>query len=349
MAFDPSLLGQPVELAQIPRELKKLWESTGGTKSRASLVNFAVYCQGVEALESNTQLISQFTADHACRALLLGSVPDAAQPGVRAWINAHCHLSRAGAKQVCCEQITILFEGTADHSLANILFANLDSDLPLYLWWQGDLSEQLNAQLATWIDRLVFDSRDWKNPLPQFTLLQRAIKNSGSRMILCDLNWTRTLHLRQALAQMFDHPENLAQIGKVNRVGITHAPGYRSTALFFVAWIAAQLKWEFVAISGDKATYRCPSRGEVTCELTVAEGAPVSVCELCSGEPFITIRRDAGSAFHHAQVRLPDGREYVHLLPAGGDDAFHLLDDELTFGGRHRVYLKALAAAERLF
>ena len=44
MSLDTSLLGQPVELNQISRELKKLWESTGGTKSRASLVNFVVYC-----------------------------------------------------------------------------------------------------------------------------------------------------------------------------------------------------------------------------------------------------------------------------------------------------------------
>jgi hypothetical protein len=266
---------------------------------------------------------------------------------VQAWINAHCHLSRAGAKQVCCEQITILLEGTANQFLTNILFANLDSDLPLYLWWQGDLSEPFGDHLATWVDRLIFDSRDWKDPLAQFASLQKALKRGGSRMILCDLNWTRTLHLRQALAQMFDHPENLAQISNVDCISLTHAPGYRSTTLFFIAWISAQLKWEFVGIDGDKVNYRSPYGKEVHCALNVAEGAPVSRCELCAGEPFVTIRRDAGSVFHHAQVRV-DGREYVHLLPAGHDDVGSLLDDELTFGGRHRVYLKALAAAQKL-
>jgi len=348
MPFDLSLLGQPVELPQISRELKKLWESSGGAKSRASLVNFAVYCQGVEALESNTQLISEFTVDHACRAMLLASVPDAPQTAVRSWINAHCHLSRAGAKQVCCEQITILLEGTADRFLANILFANLDSDLPLYLWWQGELTECFSDQLATWVDRLIYDSRDWKDPIAQFALLQQSLKRGGARMILCDLNWTRTLHLRQALAQMFDHPENLSQVNQLTCVRITHAPGYRCTSLFFAAWISAQLKWEFVKIEGSKAVYRGPAGNEVTCELVEAEGAPISRCELCAGQPFVTIRRDTGSAFHQAQVRLADGREYVHLLPAGADNVASLLDDELTFGGRHRVYLKALAAAQKL-
>src|SRR4051812_20784222 len=106
MSLDTSLLGQPVELGQIARELKKLWESSGGTKSRASLVNLVVYCEGTDALQSNTALISEFTQDHACRAILVANEAAAAEQGIQAWINAHCHLPRAGAKQVCCEQIT---------------------------------------------------------------------------------------------------------------------------------------------------------------------------------------------------------------------------------------------------
>src|SRR5688500_16411149 len=125
MPVDTSLLGQPVELGQISRELKKLWESTGGSKSRASLVNLVVYCEGTEALESNTRLISDFTVDHACRAILVAKVPGAQEQKVQAWINAHCHLPRAGAKQVCCEQITFVLEQGSQELLSNTLFANL--------------------------------------------------------------------------------------------------------------------------------------------------------------------------------------------------------------------------------
>src|SRR4051812_29442341 len=102
--MDTALLGTPVELGQIGRELKKLWESTGGTQTRASLVNFAVVCEAPEAREENPRLISEFTRDHSCRALLLARDETAEDKGVEAWINAHCHLPRAGAKQVCCEQ-----------------------------------------------------------------------------------------------------------------------------------------------------------------------------------------------------------------------------------------------------
>jgi glucose-6-phosphate dehydrogenase assembly protein OpcA len=349
MPFDPILLGQPVELGQIARELKKLWESAGGAKSRASLVNFAVYCLGREALESNTKLISDFTRNHACRAILLASVPNAPESGVKAWINAHCHLNQAGAKQVCCEQLTFLLEGHTEQLLANVLFANLDSDLPLYFWWQGEFAAQPNEQLWTWIDRLIFDSRDWREPRQQLAILQHSRKHAGARMILCDLNWTRTLHLRQAVAQTFDHPENLAQLCRLQRVALAHAPGFASTALLFLAWIAAQLGWEFVRREAGNLTFRSRDQSEVACVLQAVEGAPISSCELISADASIALTRAAGSAFFRSEFRCPGGGVYQHLLPAGEDGAIHLLDDELTFGGQHRVYVKVLGVVERLF
>lgn len=345
MSFDASSLGQPVEFSQIPRELKKLWESSGGAKSRASLVNFAVCSHGTESLATNTELISEFTREHACRATLVACAPEAPQPAVKAWINAHCHLSRAGAKQVCCEQITILLEGATQRLLSNILFASLDSDLPLYLWWQGEFSEAINDQLWTWTDRLIYDSKEWSDPVQQFGILQNSRKHSGQRMVLCDLNWTRTLHLRQALAQTFDHPANLEQIGNIQSVTVTYAPGHWSTAVLFVSWMAGQLRWEPASGNG-KLSFRAPGGSQVTCELRETAGAPIGSCELAAPELNIALRRSAGSPFHRAEVRANDGRTYQHLLPAGHDDIASLLDDELTFGGQHRVYAKALAVAE---
>ncbi|RYD73524.1 MAG: hypothetical protein EOP84_21390, partial [Verrucomicrobiaceae bacterium] len=222
MSLDTSLLGQPVELNQIPRELKKLWESTGGTKSRASLVNFVVYCEGTDALQSNTELISEFTQDHACRAILVANVPDAPEPKVQSWINAHCHLPRAGAKQVCCEQITLLIERATPKILANALFANLDSDLPLYLWWQNEFEPPFEESLLTRVDRLIYDSATWQEPKAAFTTLHEHLEAVGSKVVPCDLDWTRSIHLRQAIAQMFDHPENVAQIPSVKELTLDH-------------------------------------------------------------------------------------------------------------------------------
>lgn len=343
-----ALLGKPVELGQISRELKKLWESTGGTQTRASLVNFAVYADEVQSLDANTRLISEFTRDHSCRAILIACDRAASGTRVQAWINAHCHLPRAGAKHVCCEQLTFVIAGGSKQLLANVLFANLDSDLPLYLWWQGELPETVDEQLWNWVDRLIFDSRDWSDPKRQFAWLQASLRKAGSRLILCDLNWTRTLHLRQALAQMFDHPENLAQLPRVQRLAMTHAPGHASTARLFAAWIAAQLGWKFQSGNGAETRFTGAAGQPIQCVFEEADGAPVSRCELSTGEATVIIQRDAGSRFHKAEVRLPGAQSFHHLLPAGSDGRGELLDEELTLGGRHRVYLKALAAAEQM-
>jgi len=345
---DTALLGQSVDLGKISRELKKLWESTGGTTTRASLVNFVVYAEGEASLEANTQLISEFTRDHACRAILVAR-DRTASDGAQAWINAHCHLPRAGAKHVCCEQITFLLGGSSDQLLSNVLFANLDSDLPLYVWWQGELPEPLDEQLLAWVDRLIFDSRDWPGPRAKFSRLHNTLHGAGSRLILCDLNWTRTLHLRQAVSQMFDHPDCLPLVGEVSSLKITHAPEFASTAVLFAAWIASALRWSCLASSGDNIRFRGPQGHPIVCELHSAPGAPISHCTLDAPGLSVSIQRALGSPFHQAEVHLPDGRTHCHLLPAGSDEIGHLLDEELTLGGRHRVYLKALTTADCLW
>lgn len=348
MAFDPSTLGTPVEIGQISRELKKLWESSGGATTRASLINFAVYCEGAEAAGANTDLISQFTREHACRALLVIAEPGAAETRVRAWINAHCHLTKAGAKHVCCEQISFLVEGHVGNVLPNIVFSNLDSDLPLVFWWQGEFPDPIDEQLWAWVDRLVFDSQKWARPAEQFTRLLGSLESSQSRLAMCDLNWTRSLHLRQALAQMFDHPENLAILNGLQTVSITHAPEFRSTALLLVGWFAAQLKLTLARHAADEVVLANPRGSEIAFRLDASEGRSIGRCDMASPAGSVSIVRDGNGGFFRVTARLAGGCEFQHVLPAGSNRTIALLREELALGGRHRVYLKALAVTKAL-
>ena len=341
--------GMPVEIGQISRELKKLWERDSEVSTRASLINFAVYCEGGKAMEENTALIMELTREHACRALLIGYEPHAAHSQVRAWINAHCHLSRAGAKQVCCEQITFLFEGATRDRIANILFSNLDSDLPLHLWWQGEFHEPIDEQLWAWVDRLIFDSQAWAQPRQQFALLEESLVRARSRLTLCDLNWTRSLHLRQALSQMFDHPANLAILDQLEEVSLRYAPDYRSTALLLAGWLAAQLKLTLERGGGSELHFRKDTGESIDFHLEAAPGRSLSRCQLRGGSAHVDIERDAAGDFFRVAVRLPTGQVYHHLLPAGSNSTASLMLEEIGSGGQHRVYLKALSAAQSLW
>src|SRR5881397_3725340 len=138
-------LGQSVDIGKIDKELKKLWHEREGAMTRASLINLAVYSEKPGSLEKNTQLIARITETHACRALVIGANRNSKENRVEAWINAHCHVSRAGNKQICSEQLSFSLEGPCVKLLPSIVFSHLDSDLPLYLWWRADASRRNRA------------------------------------------------------------------------------------------------------------------------------------------------------------------------------------------------------------
>ena len=190
--------GMPVDVAQVNRSLKTLWEQEGNVLTKASLINFAVYSEAADALSVNTQLMEQITREHACRVILLAANPAASKERVQAWISAHCHVTRASARQVCSEQIAFLLDGSGPDVIRNILFSHLDSDLPLYLWWQGEFSDRIDQQLWSWVDRFFFDSHSWREPAQQMKILRASVASASSRCVLCDLNWRRLVHLRLA-------------------------------------------------------------------------------------------------------------------------------------------------------
>src|SRR5436853_5484546 len=236
-------LGQSVEIGKIGKELKKRWQEREGTMTRASLINLAIYSEKRGSLEKNTQLIARITENHACRALVIGANRKSKENRVEAWINAHCHVSRAGSKQICSEQLSFSLEGPCVKLLPSIVFSHLDSDLPLYLWWQDDFPDPMDPQLWAWVNRLIFDSQTWKD-FSQMRLVETAQHEAKQRIVLCDLNWTRLDRVRHAIAQFFDHPASHHHFGKIENLNIDYGPGFKSTALLLLGWLGAQLNWK---------------------------------------------------------------------------------------------------------
>ena len=135
--------GIPVEVGKIQRELKKLWQDSHETATRASRLNLVIFSDAEHSLRANTALVERITRQHALRAILIAAKPHKPETRVRAWVNAHCQISRSGQKQRCSEQIAFQLEGDAwkQGLVPNLVFSNLDSDLPLYLWRQGEFSD----------------------------------------------------------------------------------------------------------------------------------------------------------------------------------------------------------------
>ncbi len=336
-------LGLPVAIDRIDRELKKLWSESEGAMTRASMINLAVYSEEPDSLTQNTQLLARITENHACRGIVVGANPHSKNDRIEAWISAHCHVGRAGKKQVCSEQISFLLEGAKVKLLPSIVFSQLDSDLPLYLWWQSQFAEPMDPQLWSWIDRLIYDSQTWRDFNAQMRLVETAKRKAKQRIDLCDLNWTRLIHFRIAFAQFFDHPSSHHHFREIERGTIVFGKNFRSTAILFIGWLAAQLDWK---IRNGKNRDRI--------ELVNLTGRTVQIEFQENGDPPIGsfVAHSSDIKFEIALAHCGDLLEVSRaksdqvparqLLPAGENDSVKLMSEELMRGGRRRVYLRAV-------
>ena len=342
-------LGQSVEINQIGQQLKKLWQEGEGSMTRASLINLAVYSEKAGSLERNTQMIARITENHACRALVIGANRDSTEAQVEAWVNAHCHVSRAGGKQICSEQISFLLEGPCVKLLPSIVFSHLDSDLPLYLWWQDDFPEAMDPQLWAWIDRLIFDSQTWKDFGKQMGLVETAEQEAKQRIVLCDLNWTRLDRVRYAIAQFFDHPASHHHFSEMENLTVNFAPGFKSTAILLIGWLAAQLKWKTnqQQMNGSCRFLDANNR-KIDIELRERSGAPIGEVILDSRKVKFCIAPAKCGDLLEISRSGENETALPQMMPAQSNDPVDLMTQELLRGGPHRVYLSAVNSVRQL-
>ena len=340
-----SILGQEVPLGRVDRELKKLWDSDEA-KTRASLMNFAIYSENAANLERNNKLLEELTSEHACRALLILFQPNGPQPKARAWINALCRPYQ-GRQVVCSEQLSFVLEGGNAAQVQNIVFAHLDSDLPLVVWWQGDLTSNFEERFYSEIDRLFIDSADWHQPRAEFEMLENAYRDKTSDFEVHDLSWTRTHFVRAALAGCFQDAVALGRLPLVEEIGITHAPGQRVAALLLAAWIAERLRWQLDEAAKDIRFVK-PEGGSV--KLALSEGGAggcVQRLTLTGPELRAEVVRDPESVFVRVCASCGGhGRE--ELLPADAETEADLISSQLSRAHGTSLYIDMVPMLRRM-
>lgn len=340
-------LGEAVALRDVERRLRMLWDTDTGM-TRASAMNFAVVCEGAASLESNTEIIREVTREHACRALLLAT-DRTASGEAQAWITAHCQLAPGGKKHVCSEQVAILLPGHDPLALTNTLLTNLDSDLPLTLWWQGDISPLWTAPLYTCIDRLVIDSAEWSAPDLHLTQVEKAWLDPASAFSVNDLSWTRVLPLRLALASAFDEPAALAGLRSISDMEIHHAAGHRLAASMFASWVMHRAGWTLTEDrSGSSYLVRTASGGMIRLQLRETKSScPVPLVRLTGPGLDVQVEHQAGSEFILSRVQT-DTPVTERLTPCTSGSAGQLIIERLRRGCNTRFYFSLLPTVRRL-
>ena len=343
-------LGREVPVGSIDKELRKLWEEDEA-RTNASLMNLAVYSEAPGALEKNSAVVRELTAEHACRALLIGIDRNATEASIRAWITAHCHLSH-GQKSVCCEQIAFALTGKATGRLRNTVFAHLASDLPLIFWWQGELSPIFEDRLYSLVDRFVFDSAEWSDPKESFAKIADAVAGATKELVVQDLAWTRSFQFRVSVAALFDDPLVLAGLPQVDTVEIVYHPANRGTALQMLAWLAVQAGWRdgmeldlaVVRRSGSKEGFSFEGAGGKTITATLSadeSSAPLGLVSLKGGDVEVSVSREAGASFLVRRIKCS-----THVVESPGpvdpDSSAGLIGEQLARGGKNSLFQKIL-------
>lgn len=336
-----AVLGKPVEIGSIGLELKKLWEADEAA-TNASLMNFAIYSEQPGSLEENSNAILALTREHACRAILVELQRKAPEPSIQAWVTAHCHLAH-GRKTVCCEQLSFLLKGKALGRMRNTLFANLNSDLPLVFWWQGELSDLFEERLYRLTDRFIVDASEWSDVPAGFTRLQAAVTDSSCQMAVQDLAWTRTYHFRLGLAGLFDDPVAQEMLGRASSVRIAGQSKYWTSAWMLLAWLATQAEWALARKAGaadNRMTFARRDGSLIEVEWVVDdEGAPLSLVEIGDGSTTVSVARKKGDS-HLALDLTSPGHLVKQVAPSDPDEKVDLIAEQLSRGAKNSLFRK---------
>ncbi len=348
------LLGQEVELSRIEKSLQELFEMGGSGSgasgiARASLINLALYNENPAELERDAAVLAELTSEAACRSLLIHTDPRATAPGARCWIQAHCQVDRNGEKSVCTEQISFLLSGHAPGLLRNIVFAHLDSDLPLAFWWRGEFSDTFEERLYSRIDRLLFDSEGWEHPRSQFLRLIESQRGSNSPFVMHDFAFTRINGIRQAVANAFERPQLTREIASLSAIEIRHARGFKISALYLAAWLAARLGAGFDTSQSAGGKIVCQPGANAKCgsfTIRVAELDPSRLgtveVDLHLGGSRVEISRCQTRDFTRTMIHRPEVPVEEDWLPARRLNDAALVTDILNRAGRNRTHAQIL-------
>ena len=339
-----AILGQEVPLDRVDKALKELW-GQDEARTKASLINFAIYSEKAESLEANTKLLEEITLEQACRGLLILAVPGDKR-NARSWITAHCQL-QDGHESVCSEQISFLLEGGNANLVRNVVFAHLDSDLPLACWWQDELGANFDERLYSVIDMLFVDSSRWTDPAGDFKTLLAARSQGSVRFAVYDLSWLRSHLFRTALATCFQDAVALAELPKLQTIEIHHAPGQRVSGLLLAAWIGVRMKCG-LDMAGKDIRLNSPEGILIRVSLVESQGEEhLQKIILRSNAATFTVSRDCGANYVCARVEIGS---HVHeeMLPADSTSDAALVSDQLSRMGGHSLYLQMLPMLQKM-
>jgi glucose-6-phosphate dehydrogenase assembly protein OpcA len=362
-----------LDVQAVERELNELWmQNAGGADEegamlRARVLNLMVYVESEAALSGAEEMLLNVAAVHPCRALVMLADPDGEDKDIEMHVSSRCQRGGgAGARHLCCEQVTLRASGRFTNELPSASVPLLVSDLPVFLWWHTAprFQQEIFKNLRNAADRVVIDSASSLNPYDDLRALASLLQlEKKERRGLSDLNWARLTTWRALLAGFYDVPLHLEALSRLSRVRIEYiapeaAPdSVAPRALLLAGWLASRLGWraasEQTRMTGGVHLFSMEQEGRtITVEFVpsehkaVAPGGIARVELVAESDPqssFVAMRAEDSRDLETRQATDTDKRTARVLAGAAEPTESQLLATELEILRHDRVYEEAVA------
>jgi glucose-6-phosphate dehydrogenase assembly protein OpcA len=239
-----------VDVTSIERQLAELWraEKHDGERAvtRAALWNVVAHTWSADDHTRATEVLARASAKVPQRTIVVRADPHGSDD-IASWISANCHLI-GGGRQVCSEEVVIVASGERVQHIPPLVSALLLPDMPVAMWWLGDLPDEQHRYVETLLDpadRLIVDSSQF-NGAADLDLVSRIGEHTTTAP--ADLNWARIEEWRAATAALFDPPSMRERLRAIRQVKVLSGGeksfGATAEALLYVAWLTSQSETE---------------------------------------------------------------------------------------------------------
>jgi glucose-6-phosphate dehydrogenase assembly protein OpcA len=362
--------GSWIDVSAIERELTALWQQASEDEDqgviRSSILNLLVYVPQTSVAAEVDGLLTDITASHPSRAILMLVDRQAAEARLEAQVTSRCTLPTGTSKQVCCEQVTITASGDGVAEVPSAVTPLLLADLPVYLWWRAVPSikdKTLFRKLADISDRVIIDSALFNDPHGDLVSMATVLHETPRWTAISDLNWARLTAWRALLAGFYDIANYRPLLKSLKQVTIRYGPSTTDAdaiptrALLLGGWLASRLNWKLQPGSAKRST------GSTSFEFSVdgrsfgvefahtrreVEPGHLALVTLESeaDQPVsFTVRRSADGQRIETSVTRGEEKGVQRVLSYEGLSETELVGKELEILGHDRVYEQSVLAA----
>lgn len=240
-----------INLANVNQELGRLWDAQKEKKlTKASLFNLIIYANNKTRTEFLEDLLHAILEKYPCRILFIFEEQDSSKNYLRTTVSNI--IIGQGENALVCDRINIDVSQSQLYRVPFIILPLLVTDLPIYLFWDVDptIDHQILPHLKPYAARLVFNSDCTVNLQNLSRKILEEIRQE--KLEVRDINWAAGGSWREILAHIFDTQEKIQSLQTCKNIRIEFNAKCRAgsshpeiQAIYFQAWLAAQLGWSY--------------------------------------------------------------------------------------------------------